>query len=584
MKKYTKIWLGILALTVAFFSALTMSSPAHAQAGNDGAGQSSIIVIVTDYGDSGSTFAVVWDDAQECGADYNIYIDGANSGRIHAGSAASILTKLSTSLSAITASGSLTVSVFCGSDDGTGRLVASVSDVAVDEYSGRPVPGSYSSGQAFGGFQPDGILQSPGSSGGLLLADRSGNILPGGSSGGDYGSIRVGLTDGNGNGDETQSSISTTIADSGTSGSTFTISWVDAEDCTGNYNLYMDNIDSDGVGLPTGATQDSTSGRVDLGSVAATTDPLQTVATFSTVKAVSDGDHISLWIYCGDDDTGRKIESYELPVDGTTLRPTPGTYSSTPGITEFQIGGVAQTSFDPYKTHEEHIYVWNVGDATEKTIKPVLNDGYSATFHGSTKKLYALLNNGIEIGRFAVWYINGAIDISDADDMEDDFQLEFDDNDPNGTDMFLMSVSQGDYHTGHHYVFFVQRKTTIAGTTMVNYAENGTAAVGTYSVATPARSFSWKLRARTGDNEEDDMDDFTLPANYGGNGVLSFASSPDYETPTDGDPEDTTSSEYQNNIYHTEIQAWEVDNRIGYWTGNYYAFLEVQVTVTDVTE
>ena len=75
----------------------------------------------------------------------------------------------------------------------------------------------------------------------------------------------------------------------------------------------MDNIDSDGVGLPTGATQDSTSGRVDLGSVAATTDPLQKVATFTTVKAESGGDHISLLIYCGDDDHGPQDRQRRAP-------------------------------------------------------------------------------------------------------------------------------------------------------------------------------------------------------------------------------------------------------------------------------
>ena len=36
--------------------------------------------------------------------------------------------------------------------------------------------------------------------------------------------------------------------------------------------------------------------------------------------------------------------------------------------------------------------------------------------------------------------------------------LVLDDNDPNGTDMFLMSVSRGDYHTGHHYLFFITPK------------------------------------------------------------------------------------------------------------------------------
>ena len=494
-------------------------------------------------------------------------------------------TQVSATFSALEAAADvdhLSVSVFCGDDDGTGRLIATVDDIAVNPVTRRPEQRSYSSGISFGGLQLGGIDEAIGDDGsdgsGLLVADRSGRILPSGGTGDiDYTSIRVGFANGDGNGGETHSSISTTIADSDT-GSSFTITWVDADTCTGNYNLYMDNIDSSTVALPTGVTQDSTSGRVDLGAVAATTDPLQKAATFTTVKAVSDGDHISLWIYCGDDDAGRKVESYELPVDGTSLRPVAGTYSSTPGITELQINGTAQSAFDPYKTHEEYIYVWNVGDAEEATLELTLNDGYSATYYGSTKTLYALTENDVEIGKFAVWYINGTVDISDADAVEDDFQLAFDDNDPSGTDVFLLSVSRGDYHTGHHYVFFVLRKTTIAGTAMTDYAENGTAAIGTYTIASPDRPFSWELVERTGEGEEDDMDDFSLLVNTDGkSAVLSFASSPDFETPTD-------SSSPADNIYHTKIRAMEVDTRIDYWTGNYYGFVDVQVTVTDESD
>ena len=373
---------------------------------------------------------------------------------------------------------------------------------------------------------------------------------------------------------QTHSSISTTIADSGSTGSTFTITWVDADTCTGSYNLYKDNIDSTTVALPTGVTQDSTSGRVHLGAVAATTDPLQKVATFTTVKAVSDGDHIALWIYCGDDDTGRKVESYELPVDGTSLIPVAGTYSSTPGITELQINGTAQSAFDPYKTHEEYYYIWNVGDTDEATIKPVLNDGYTASFFGSTKTVYSITQDGVNQGKYATWYINGTVTVSDADDMEDDFQLEFDDNDPNGTDMIIMSVSRGDYHTGHHYLFFIIRKTTVVRLTETTYAEDKTDAVGTYSNSTDW-DFSWKLSERTGDGEEDDKDDFTIAKNNNGNGVLSFASQPDYEIPADSNSD---------NVYHTKLLGWEVNPILGYWYGNYFGLLDVQVTVTDVTE
>ena len=203
-------------------------------------------------------------------------------------------TQVSATFSALEAAADvdhLSVSVFCGDDDGTGRLIATVDDIAVNPVTRRPEQRSYSSGISFGGLQLGGIDEAIGGDGsdgsdgsGLLVADRSGRILQSGGTGDiDYTSIRVGFANGDGNGREPHSSISTTIADSDT-GSSFTITWVDADTCTGNYNLYMDNIDSSTVALPTGVTQDSTSGRVDLGAVAATTDPLQKAAHSPRLK------------------------------------------------------------------------------------------------------------------------------------------------------------------------------------------------------------------------------------------------------------------------------------------------------------
>ena len=599
----TKLGIGtkliVFAVAVALFVGFAATLPAEAQTGDDGPGN--VTVLVLDNGNAGSTITAAWDDSQQCSADYNVFVDGVDtgtvslpdgattddSGRIHAASASSSATQVSATFSALKAAAGedhLSVSVFCGDGDGTGWLIATVDDIALDPVTRRPEQRSYSSGTSFGSLQLSGINEAIGDDGsdgtGLLVADRSGRILPSGGTGDiDYSSIRVGFAGGdgrvgfaNGNGGETHSSISTTIADSGMTGSTFTITWVDADTCSGSYNLYMDNIDSSTVDPPTGVTQDSTSGRVHLGAVLATA-TLEKAVTFTTVKAVSDGDHISLWIYC-DDDTGRKVESYELPVAGTTLRPVAGTYSSTPGITELQINGTAQDAFDPYKTEEEYIYIWNVGDADEATIKPVLNAGYSATFYGSTKTVHSATRGGVDIGKFATWYINGTVTIPDAGGGVDDFQIAFDDNDPNGTDMFLMSVSRGDYHTGHHYLFFIIRKTTVVGLTETTYAEDKTDAVGTYSNSTDW-DFSWKLSERTGDGEEDDKDDFTIAKNNNGNGVLSFASQPDYEIPADSNSD---------NVYHTKLLGWEVNPILGYWYGNYFDLLDVQVTVTDVTE
>lgn len=594
-------WLSVLLVAGALLVVLAAMLPSEAQA--NGNGTESLTVLILDDGESGSVFTVAWTDDQECSAGYNVYLDGVesssvglpegatvdDSGRIHMASAASSATQATASFSAILAvpdASALTVSLYCGSDD-SGRLVAAVDDVEVDPDTRRPIRGAYSSAPTFRAQLGGPALDSPS----LAVTDRKGNIYQWpGHDGPGYPSPLPGSSNGAGNSlfdakgtrsfipmsdeEETHSSISTTVADNGATGSTFTISWVDAETCTGNYNLYLDNIDSDGVGLPTGATQDS-DGRVHLGAVAATTDPLQKVSTFSTVKAVSGGDHLALRIYCGDDDTGSKVESDELPVDSTSLRPVAGTYSSAPGITEFQINGTAQSDFDPYKTQEEYDYTWNAGDADVATIKAVLKDGYSATYNGTTKTVYSVTVNGIGLGKFATWTFNDTVTVTDDDGTEDDFQFRFDDNDPDGTDMFWLTVSRGDYHTGHQYVFFVIRRAAITGSTTLDYAENGTDAVATYSISDPDRDYNWQLASRTGEDEEDDKDAFSITKNDDGNGVLSFASSPDYETPTD-------SSSPADNVYHTDVLGWEVNPVLGFWYGNYYGREAVQVTVTDV--
>ena len=602
-------WLSVLIVAGALSVVLAAALPSEAQA--SGSGADSLTVVVLDEGESGSVFMAAWTDGQECSSGYNVFLDGVegssiglpegatvdDSGRIHMASAASSAAQATASFSAILAvpdASALTVSLYCGSDD-SGRLVAAVDDVEVDPDTRRPVQGAYSSAPSVTGLQGgdiSGAIRGDASdNSGLVVTDRKGNIFQRpGHDGPGYPSPLPGQSNGAGNSlfdakgtrsfvpmsddEETHSSISTTVADNGATGSTFTISWVDAGTCTGNYNLYLDNIDSNGVGLPTGATQDS-DGRVHLGAVAATTDPLQKVSTFSTVKAVSDGDHLALRIYCGDDDTGSKVDSDELPVDSTSLRPVAGTYSSTPGITEFQINGTAQSDFDPYKTHEGYSYTWNAGDADVATIKPVLKDGYTATFHGSTKTVYSVTVNDVEIGKFATWSFNDTVTVTDDDDMEDDFQFRFDDNDPDGTDMFWLTVSRGDYHTGHRYRFFVIRRAAVSGSATLDYAENGTDAVGTYSISDPDRDYNWKLASRTGEDEEDDKDAFSITKNDDGNGVLSFASSPDYEAPTD-------SSSPADNVYHTDVLGWEVNSICGLWYGNYYGRQEVQVTVTDV--
>ena len=96
----------------------------------------------------------------------------------------------------------------------------------------------------------------------------------------------------------------------------------------------------------------------------------------------------------------------------------------------------------------------------------------------------------------------------------------------------------------------------VSGLPAVDYAENGTVAVATYSATDPeSATIIWSL-------EGDDAADFGISTG----GVLTFGSPPDYENPADADPD---------NVYEVTVKASDGTNE---------DTLDVTVTVTDVDE
>ena len=96
----------------------------------------------------------------------------------------------------------------------------------------------------------------------------------------------------------------------------------------------------------------------------------------------------------------------------------------------------------------------------------------------------------------------------------------------------------------------------VTGTTTTKYAENGTGAVETYIATDPeSAQILWSLSGT-------DEDDFTISQS----GDLEFGSTPDYEAPTDSEP---------NNIYQVTVQAAD---------GNSTTTRAVTITVTDMNE
>ncbi len=108
-------------------------------------------------------------------------------------------------------------------------------------------------------------------------------------------------------------------------------------------------------------------------------------------------------------------------------------------------------------------------------------------------------------------------------------------------------------------VFNVNEPPVVTGTDTFTYRENGTATLHTFRATDPEGSaiVAWRVRGT-------DSDDFTISET----GVLSFASPPDYESPTDSGRGD--------NVYEVRVVARDDTFTDG--------TLEVVVTVTDVDE
>ena len=101
----------------------------------------------------------------------------------------------------------------------------------------------------------------------------------------------------------------------------------------------------------------------------------------------------------------------------------------------------------------------------------------------------------------------------------------------------------------------------VTGTTSFTYRENGTATIYTFSAADPeGAAISWSPGGADGD-------DFTITVDSRGRGVLTFASPPDFENPTDAD---------RDNVYEVTVEARDSE-------GN-RAELQVEVTVVDQNE
>ena len=152
-------FLFVLLAVLALFLALSLSgTPAQAQDGSeDEPSELSYLTVVVTEDDSDpdnvfTTFTITWNDAEDCSASYNAYLDGVVGDPIHLGSAASEGEQIAASLTNVSAeSMGFDAKLYCGTI-GSGRLVDSL---WIPEYSRSfntvpisraylPKPGTYS--------------------------------------------------------------------------------------------------------------------------------------------------------------------------------------------------------------------------------------------------------------------------------------------------------------------------------------------------------------------------------------------------------------------------------------------------------
>ncbi|MDE0138764.1 MAG: cadherin domain-containing protein [bacterium] len=156
---------------------------------------------------------------------------------------------------------------------------------------------------------------------------------------------------------------------------------------------------------------------------------------------------------------------------------------------------------------------------------------------------------GLDADKFTVDSATGQIRTKAALDYEVkfDYNVNVSATDPDGRwDLVVVEISVTD----------VNEPPVISGDTAVEYAENGTGAVATYTATDPEDdAVSWSLSG----------DDGAL-FGIGTDGVLDFAAAPDFEDPGDADAD---------NAYEVTVTAS---------AGGQSATLDVTVTVTDADE
>ena len=193
------------------------------------------------------------------------------------------------------------------------------------------------------------------------------------------------------------------------------------------------------------------------------------------------------------------------------------------------------------------------------TTDPVSSHGRQHTdLHGSVPMILTYTLSGTDMASFDIEGATGQLQTKAKLDYEtkNSYMVTVTATDPNGASASIdVTIKVTDMNEAPE---ILQSGLAISGQSSINYAENGTDEVATYTASGPdAASATWLLSG-------DDARDFYIS----GAGVLTFRSSPDYEAPADADT---------NNVYMVTVKAYDR-------TRTYMAERSVTVTVTDEDE
>ncbi len=276
-----------------------------------------------------------------------------------------------------------------------------------------------------------------------------------------------------------------------------------------------------------------------------------------TLSDVPNGANYEVELFC----SAYNEETNAVPIVFVPIANTPtglrtGTYSSAPLISLTVSHGTLSPPFSRGGLNYTVADVANENARITIAATTTADSGYETIFISNYGLMMAICRPDPWGGSDNCSYGFAGDVLTDADSQTPGFQVDLVEGE-NQVTIHIYHDDSGDFGQQYHLTINRARSFSISGITETSYEENGTTTVATYSGSggDDNATTTWSLSGN--DSEDLSISDA---------GVLSFVSSPDYETPADADID---------NVYEVTVEASN---------GDLTATLDVQVTVTNVNE